>query len=256
MSRRRPMKKLRPLRPSRPSVVSFSNRVVGFDSGAEARRYISKNNIKSARVGHSKEKGFFVDWDRPVDKKMTYKQYSNKDSDGDGIKNKDDCRPFDRNKQGVIHDTIEKIKSKIAESKKRASDKRASDIERERAEVEQLRHEQSLRIQKEKLSLDKMRAVERQKSELAELKRQRRELQLDNDLVLLGQSPLGKVSIAVGEGATLVGSKIAKSLQEKRTPASRRRKKNYSKKKAVKRIKKKKKRKSRRDSDDGYLSFV
>ena len=40
-----------------------------------------------------------------------------KDSDGDGVMNVYDCKPYDKNKQGIIHDAKEAIKGKITQYK-------------------------------------------------------------------------------------------------------------------------------------------
>ena len=48
-----------------------------------------------------------------------------KDSDGDGVMNVYDCKPYDKNKQGIIHDAKEAIKNKFNEKKEEYKEERA-----------------------------------------------------------------------------------------------------------------------------------
>ena len=57
-----------------------------------------------------------------------------KDSDGDGVGNLIDCRPYDPKKQGWIHDAVSKVKEKVGE--KVAEYKEESAIRKEAAKQE------------------------------------------------------------------------------------------------------------------------
>jgi len=76
-----------------------------------------------------------------------------KDSDGDGVVNGLDCKPYDKNKQGVIHNIGERFKeARIASSQKRVAQKQIRS--KARAAYYREKEEQDIRVAKEKAKID------------------------------------------------------------------------------------------------------
>ncbi len=117
-----------------------------------------------------------------VNKNMTFKQFSKLDSDGDGVRNDKDCKPFNKAEQGKLHDLIKKVNKKIKEI--RREHKKVKSLEKRIDKEED--QQKSFKLNQERLKkLKKIRELDGERKEKLERVR--------------------KLAPAVGAGIGLIG---------------------------------------------------
>lgn len=137
----------------------------------------------------------------------------NMDYDGDGIKNKNDCKPFDPEKQGWMHNmTLQWIKrkeEKIERQREKAQQKYNDTMDELRARRALSKKNINLKNIQLKTKQNMINELNREKEQLSKIKNAERKANKEIDKY----TKLGKLKSRIGKGYQIAKSRIGKGYK-------------------------------------------
>ena len=167
-----------------------------------------------------------------------------KDTDKDGVVNSKDCKPFDPNKQGIIHDTIEKIEKFKDDYDAAKERKLQAKIDKEREKLEKQQKFARLALERDKLRVQAQNDLARERKELQDLKNEQKALKRQAfKSSVIGKTVSGAVAVgkSAGRAAWDIGKDVGGMIADKPAPRARSpaKRKSTSRRKSTKKSKKK-----------------